>query len=443
MPASNDFNVWATLKRVYGLWFRKDGYNLKLTPSGSTLTADRTINLPNANSDTTLMTIDGTQDVSNKIFIDSVNIQDPGVGTNTISLVAPTLVSSYTLTLPTTDGGANQYLQTDGSGGLSWVTPPGSGDVTGPSSSVDNAIVRFNGTGGKTVQDYTSGAPTISDAGDAIFYGSFVINESAADKDVRVEGTTDQNLLFCDASANKVGIGTSTPVEKLTVLLADGPGDNIYAAFIKNAESTAGRSYGLLVSGGTNNSDIALAINNYTDTRLAAVSGAGEVGIGVAPETNVKLLSKAGATNNASYLPLKLTDSSNAELHSVDSRGFVYYGKSGSWSTGGTAVGISGGFLTTSPSSLRYKTDVRPMTIPTSEIYNLRPVEFTYKNDGRRSFGYIAEEVVQCLPCIVNMEDHGNGLIPESVSYDHLTVLLVEEVKKLKQEIEALKKGSL
>lgn len=41
----------------------------------------------------------------------------------------------------------------------------GSGNVTGAASSVDNAIVRFDGTGGKTIQDYTSGAPTISDTG--------------------------------------------------------------------------------------------------------------------------------------------------------------------------------------------------------------------------------------------------------------------------------------
>lgn len=38
----------------------------------------------------------------------------------------------------------------------------GIGDVHGPGSSTDNAIVRFDGTGGKTIQ---GSAPTISDAG--------------------------------------------------------------------------------------------------------------------------------------------------------------------------------------------------------------------------------------------------------------------------------------
>lgn len=41
----------------------------------------------------------------------------------------------------------------------------GIGNVTGPDGAVDNAIARFDGTTGKVIQDYTSGAPTISDAG--------------------------------------------------------------------------------------------------------------------------------------------------------------------------------------------------------------------------------------------------------------------------------------
>jgi len=44
-----------------------------------------------------------------------------------------------------------------------------------------------------------------------------VINDVGASTDLRVEGNTDENLLFVDGSADKVGIGTSSPGEKLTV----------------------------------------------------------------------------------------------------------------------------------------------------------------------------------------------------------------------------------
>lgn len=63
--------------------------------------------------------------------------------------------------------GADTEVLTLTAGVPSWAAPGvgGGGDVTGPASSVDNAIVRFNGTTGKIIQDYTSGAPTISDTG--------------------------------------------------------------------------------------------------------------------------------------------------------------------------------------------------------------------------------------------------------------------------------------
>ncbi|WKZ29716.1 MAG: hypothetical protein QY314_02805 [Candidatus Dojkabacteria bacterium] len=41
---------------------------------------------------------------------------------NSVLLTVPGIASDYTLTLPTTDGDANQVLRTDGSGALSWVS---------------------------------------------------------------------------------------------------------------------------------------------------------------------------------------------------------------------------------------------------------------------------------------------------------------------------------
>lgn len=47
--------------------------------------------------------------------------------------------------------------------------------------------------------------------------GSVVINDSGADADVRIEGDTDANLLFTDASTDRVGVGTNAPGSKLDV----------------------------------------------------------------------------------------------------------------------------------------------------------------------------------------------------------------------------------
>lgn len=70
-----------------------------------------------------------------------------------VALQAPgTLASSYTLTMPVDDGTPGQALVTDGSGNLSWSTAA-SGDVYGPASATDKAVVRFDSTTGKIIQN--------------------------------------------------------------------------------------------------------------------------------------------------------------------------------------------------------------------------------------------------------------------------------------------------
>lgn len=64
----------------------------------------------------------------------------------------------------------------------------------------------------------TTTADLLTATGDVTFDGgAFVFNESGADKDARFEGDTDANLLFLDASTNRIGIGTATPAAKLDV----------------------------------------------------------------------------------------------------------------------------------------------------------------------------------------------------------------------------------
>jgi hypothetical protein len=66
--------------------------------------------------------------------------------------------------------------------------------------------------------------------------GQVVFNDAGADVDFRVEGDTDANLLFVDASADAVGIGTSTPTSKLEVYTGTGAFNAVQAQF--NASNT-------------------------------------------------------------------------------------------------------------------------------------------------------------------------------------------------------------
>lgn len=48
--------------------------------------------------------------------------------------------------------------------------------------------------------------------------GNFIFNEAGADRDARFEGDTNPNLLFIDASTDRVGIGTNTPSTRFHVV---------------------------------------------------------------------------------------------------------------------------------------------------------------------------------------------------------------------------------
>jgi hypothetical protein len=76
--------------------------------------------------------------------------------------------------------------------------------VTGTSSTIDAAAI------GATTPD--TGAFTTLTASGAVTF-----NDAGGDVDFRVEGDTDANLLFVDASADRMGIGTSSPSQKLDV----------------------------------------------------------------------------------------------------------------------------------------------------------------------------------------------------------------------------------
>lgn len=63
---------------------------------------------------------------------------------------------------------------------------------------------------------HLAGAETFT--GNKTFNTGVVINESGADSDTRIEGDTDPNTVYVDASTNNVGFGTTTPVQKNTLV---------------------------------------------------------------------------------------------------------------------------------------------------------------------------------------------------------------------------------
>jgi trimeric autotransporter adhesin len=90
-------------------------------------------------------------------------------------------------------------------GVLGNVTGDLTGNVTG---NISGGTVA--GSTGAFSSNVTVGG-TLGVTGGSTLNGGVVINELGADADTRIEGDTDANLFFVDASADSVGIGTNTP----------------------------------------------------------------------------------------------------------------------------------------------------------------------------------------------------------------------------------------
>ena len=79
-----------------------------------------------------------------------------GTTSGTITIKPSDAAGTYNFNLPATVGTAGQVLtsQAGGASAMTWTTlGAGTGDVVGPASSTDNAIVRFDSTTGKLVQN--------------------------------------------------------------------------------------------------------------------------------------------------------------------------------------------------------------------------------------------------------------------------------------------------
>lgn len=87
-------------------------------------------------------------------------------------------------------------------------------------------------------------------------------------------------------------------------------------------------------------------------------------------------------------------------------------------------------------SSRRFKENIVDLELDSTKIYDLRPVTFNPLNDPVKTFGLIAEEVVEYFPELVSLDNSG---IPKSVSYSKLPVLLLAEIQKLRKELDEIK----
>ena len=86
----------------------------------------------------------------------------------------------------------------------------------------------------------------------------------------------------------------------------------------------------------------------------------------------------------------------------------------------------------TAASDITLKKNVTTIDNALDKVCNLRGVEFDYIESGEHNIGVIAQEVEKVLPELVHTDS------TKSVAYGNLTAVLIEAVKELKKENDAL-----
>ena len=106
--------------------------------------------------------------------------------------------------------------------------------------------------------------------------------------------------------------------------------------------------------------------------------------------------------------------------------------------SGGTQVFVNtNGKLGTTPSSRRFKEDIKPMDDASDAILGLKPVTFHYKQDPQAipQFGLVAEDVEVINPDLVIRDKDGKA---NSVRYEAVNAMLLNEFLKEHKKVERL-----
>ena len=160
---------------------------------------------------------------------------------------------------PTTTSG--DYIKHDGTDNVRSAAAPGSGDVVGPGSATDNAIVRFDTTTGKLIQNSAltlndfGQIEFVDDATEGLYWYNGVSNEAA----IAYDGTTDTFYITADGVATgnvNIACGASGSVIVNRFSPSDTGGAN---HVLKQASAGGLTSSGLVVTANITDANVTYA----------------------------------------------------------------------------------------------------------------------------------------------------------------------------------------
>jgi hypothetical protein len=339
--------------------------------------------------------------------------------------------ATFTVTSNATDANtASTIVARDASGNFSagTVTADLTGNVTG------------NVTGNADTATALATGRTIGMTGDVVW------TSASFDGSGNVTGTAtiqpDSVVLGTDTTGNYVatisaGTGISgsssseggTPTISLSHLgiesLTDPNADRIFMW-----DDSAGAA--AFLTAGTNLSISGTTISS-TDTTYSAGSGLDLAGTTFSVEADLR----DGITHvGLSTDYVSFTSTAQIDFY-VNSLNKARLEADGDFHADGDVIAYS-----TTISDERLKTDIVKIDTALDKVAQLNGYTFTYKQDGKKSAGVIAQEVEKVLPSAVSEKELplkiNDGVAYKTVQYDQLVGLLIEAVNELQEKVSKL-----
>ena len=259
-------------------------------------------------------------------------------------------------------------------------------------------------------------------------------------------GTT---AVTIDTSQN-VGIGTSSPAAPIDVvsnssaigLSVRGRSDNAGVIRWMSNDGTTVNGRIQVNSGGDM---IFQNTNSITERMRIASDGAVLIGKTIVDDTTEGFIYRAGK-----YLTLVRDGACPLNLNRLTDNGEIVQFRRSTTQVGSVTVTASATAYNTS-SDYRLKENIAPMTGALAKVSALKPVTYTWKEDGTDGQGFIAHELQAVVPdCVVGEKDavetytdeDGNEqtrIKPQGVDTSFLVATLTAAIQELKAELDATK----
>jgi hypothetical protein len=243
-------------------------------------------------------------------------------------------------------------------------------------------------------------------------------------------------IAFFDGVNSRVGIGTNTPDSTLQVV-----GTIRWDALSSSNGGTAARYITITNTGQSSFFGVDSSVGGFTGVAYAAfiytdskpiifapnsvvrmtISNDGNVGIGVTPDSNKRLMIKAQDTSSGSFA-LLVQNSAPTNLFYVRNDGYGYL-LAAAWAYG---------------SDRRIKENINYIETGLNKVMALKPVTFDYINGIKNNIGWIAQDVQEVIPEAVGIISETNDQL--TLKSDFIVPFLVKAMQEQQAQIQELSK---